>query len=421
MHYERWHVLTIHISLLIALCLCSCLAIKRAMAIWYARRGTPDGLRAAVKWDPGNPQYYDALATFMHLYADGDDWSHIVPLYETATHLSPSDAQLWADLGAGYDWAGRTDDAFRAFEHAHDLFPNSPDINWRLANFCIRTSRISEGLRALRIVLEGDSTARTRVFSLATNATRNTSAILDILPLQAPAFFDYLGFEVQRGDIAAAAEIWARVLQLGLPFELREAFPYLDALIQHRELDQLAGAWSALVERFPEQIARRVPGSNLITNGDFESHILNGGLDWRVVPTIGAAVSLESADTFDGSRALRISFEGSRNLDYGHVFQYVPVRPNTVYRFSAYMRVRGISTDSGPRFQVCDAYNMADLSVSTENLVGTSGWSEQHSEFTTGPDNRLLIIRVARPLSRKLDNRIVGDVWIDHVSLTADP
>jgi len=52
--------------------------------------------------------------------------------------------------------------------------------------------------------------------------------------------------------------------------------------------------------------------------------------------------------------------------------------------------------------------------------VGTSGWSSQHLEFKTTADTRLLIVRVARPLSEKLDNLIGGTVWIDRVSLTPE-
>ncbi len=84
-----------------------------------------------------------------------------------------------------------------------------------------------------------------------------------------------------------------------------------------------------------------------------------------------------------------------------------------------YMRVQGITTDSGPRFQIQDAYDSSKLSLSTDNLVGTSSWSPQQLEFKTGPKTRLLVIRVVRPASRKFDNQIAGTVWIDRLSLTA--
>jgi hypothetical protein len=270
------------------------------------------------------------------------------------------------------------------------------------------------------MVLQEDGTAGRKVFTLVSKATRDRQALLEMLPPQAPVFFEYINFRIEKGDIAGAEEAWTRLLQLNLPFDLRAAFPYLDALIQSKEVVRLSEIWSDLAQRFPTQIPRLVSGSNLVTNGSFESDILNGGLDWRVLPTEGVVVSLDSVGAFEGARALRVKFDGSRNVIYGHVFQYVPVQPKTRYRFSGHMRVQGITTDSGPRFQVCDAYNRTKLFVSTENLVGTSGWSEQHAEFTTLADTRLLLVRVVRPVSTKLDNQIAGTVWIDDVRLNLE-
>ena len=375
-----------------------------------------------MKLDPANPAYYDALGTLTHLYANSENSNEIVQLYERATRLSPHDAQFWADLGDGYDWAGRSSDALAAFQRARFLFPNSPDINWRLANFYIREGKIPDALDALRMVLLGDNTARRRVFTLATSATRDRSAILEMLPSRAADFFNYLDFQIERDDMNGAEETWTRLLQLNFVFALRDAFVYFDALIRHRQFEQLSQTWSALALRFPAEV-QTVPGSNpsnLVTNGSFESDIINGGFDWRVIAVDGAVVSFDSAGAFEGSRALRIAFQGSRNVDYSHVFQYVPVRANTRYRFSGRMRVQGITTDSGSRFQVCDAYNIGKVFVSTENLVGTSGWSEQFGEFTTLADTQLLLVRVVRPASGRLDNQIAGTVWIDSVRLDSE-
>jgi hypothetical protein len=416
----RWHTFAIRILLVTALSFSIYLAVRRAVAAAYFREGSPNAVQTAMIWDPANPEYCDAMGTLLHLYADRANSDEIVQLYQRATRLSPHDAHFWADLGAGYDWAGRSNDALDAFEHARRLFPNSPEINWRLANFYVRTGKTPEALLALRIVLQKDSTAGRKVFTLATNATSDGSALLKMLPPQPRIFFDYLNFLTEKGDLAGAEEVWARVLQLGLPFDLREAFPYLDALIQHGELRELSRVWSALAERFPAQIKHPASNSNLVTNGSFESDILNGGLDWRVLPTEGAAVSIESDGAAEGARALRIAFDGSRNIDYGHVFQFVLVQAKTRYRFSGQMRVEGITTDSGPRFQVSDAYNPGRIFATSENLVGTTGWTEQHAELTTFADTRLLLVRVVRSVSNKLDNQITGTVRVDDVRLVPE-
>lgn len=407
--------------LLLGLLFCIYKVVRRGTGDWYFRKESPASIQAAIKWDPDNPQYYDALGTLTHFYGNTKDLDASVAFYQNAARLSPYDAHFWSDLAAAYDWAGRTNDAMSAFERAIQLFPGSPEINWRFANFAFRNRRIPEGLRALRTVLAGSPTARRDVFQLATRATHNTGAILEeMLPLQASVFFDYLNFQIETDEMAAAEQVWLRLLQRNVPFDLRAAFPYFDALIQHREVSRLAAVWSTLTERFPSQIGPRTNAPNLITNGEFKFEILNGGLDWRVIPVEGAVVSVDSQDSADGSRALRVEFDGKRNADYEHAFQYVLVQPNTRYRFSGTLRTNGITTDCGPRFQIFDALDRSKLFLSTENVVGTAGWSPQQLEFKTTADTHLLVVRIARPASTKIDNQIRGAVWINQVTLTAE-
>src|SRR6267143_1261856 len=372
---ESTERILLRIGLPLALLFSIYLAGRRAIGELYFRKGVPASIQIAIRWDSDNPQYYDALGTLTHLYGITGNLNESVQSYENATRLSPYDAHFWSDLGAAYDWAGRTNDALSAFKRAIKLFPNSPEINWRFANFSFRAHKPPEALRSLQVVLAGNGPAQRDVFRLAVSATRDNRVILEMLPLRSSVFFDYLNFKMGAGDVMAAEQVWLRLLQLKLPFDLPQAFPYLDALIQHREPDRLVAAWSALAERFPSQIGPLVKGSNLVANGSFEHDILNGGLDWREVRVGGVVVSLDSQDAFEGTRALRIQFNGERNLDYGHVFQYVAVQPNRRYQFSGAIRVKGITTDSGPRFQVFDAFDMGKLFLSTENTLGTSGWS----------------------------------------------
>ena len=394
------------------------LVTRQAIGAWYFRKHSPQDIQTAIEWDPGNPEYYDALATLTHLYSSANP-ADVVRLSEKAAQLSPYNAGYWADLGAAYEWAGRNNDALRAFTRARALFPNSPEINWKAANFYVRTRRTSEALAALQKVLLEDGTKERQVFVLAVNATNDNQEILDqMLPSRASVILDYLNFQIEAGRMEAANQTWATLLELKLPFDLARSYPYLDALIQRRDVDRLTAAWAALCTRFPQEVCARESSPNLITNGDFAFAPLNGGLDWRVIQVQGAAVSEDASVGVTGSKSLRIDFDGKKNLEYGHVLQYVPVTSNTIYTFSAYVRAQGITTDSGPRFQVLDAYDPSKLFVSTENVTGTSDWSAHQLEFKTSPDTHLLIVKLARPASHKFDNQLAGTIWIARVTLS---
>lgn len=413
--------IVVRICLATALLVCIYAVLRRGMGAWYFQQKSPEAIQNAIRWDPYNPEYYDALATLRHLYADNENPDEQVKLYLHAASLSPRNAHFWADLGMAYDWAGNGNEAMRAFEQATELSPNSPDVNWKFANFCLRTARTSEGLQALGKVLIGGTVPREDVFALAAMVTPDENAILeDAVSHEAPILFDYLNYRAKAGDMAGAKQVWERLLALNSRFDLRMTFFYLDRLIEKRETHQLADAWSALARRFPERVGSLNAAPNLVANGGFESDILNGGLDWRVVPVEGARVSTDLQGAFEGGRSVRVDFDGTQNLDYGHLFQYVLVRPNTRYRFSGYMRAEGVTTDSGPRFQVCDPYDAGKGLLATKNVVGTSEWAEQRLEFKTAADTRLLLIRIARPPSSKFDNKIAGTVWIDGVRLTEE-
>jgi thioredoxin-like negative regulator of GroEL len=414
-------ILSVRVCLFLGLVYCTYLAARQGTAAWHFRRATPDEVQRAMQWDPGDPEYPDALATLLHHFADSGNPDEIMRLEETAVRLSPENADHWANLGAAYDWAGRRNDAQRAFVRALDLSPNSPQINWRLANFYVRSGKTVQALAALQKVLGEDAVPQRDVFALVVAATRDDAAILSLaLPPRAAIYFDYLNFRMARGDVEAARHAWYHLLESGLPFRLPQAFPYLDGLILRHEVDSLEETWRALAARFPEQLGPRLPAQNRVVNGGFESDPLNAGLDWRVLPVEGAAMAVDAQEFDEGVRSLRINFDGTRNVNFWHVFQYVIAQSDTRYRFSASLRVKGITTDSGPRMEIYDAYDMGRLYLFTEGLTGTSGWRVEQLTFRTPRETRLLIVRIARPASRKFDNRIAGSVWIDRVSLEAE-
>ncbi|HTS11316.1 MAG TPA: tetratricopeptide repeat protein [Candidatus Limnocylindrales bacterium] len=394
------------------------LAARQGIAAWYFHGSQPDDLAEAMRWDPANPQYPDALANVTHFYSDTANPGRIIQLCQTAVSLSPYNAHYWADLGSAYDWAGRPSDALRAFEHAHTLFPNSSEINWRLANFYARTGRISGALPLLRsVLLAGDVDSR-QVFALTSNAGADSEAVLNqMIPAQSSFLIAYLNFQATAGHSDAANAAWDYLLASHLPFEAAQALPYLDSLIQQRDLDAASAVWQELRERFPRQAAPPGPNGDVITNGEFSVPILDGGFDWRVIPVAGAAVHITRLAEPNEEGSLQIEFDGSQNLDYGNVLQLVRVQPRTRYQFSADLRTRDITTDSGPRFQVYDISDMAGLFYAAPNHTGTSSWSQDTLSFETGASTRLLVVRIARPASSKFDNKIAGILWVRRVVL----
>lgn len=406
------------IALIILFVVSIYVGVRAGIAGWYFEKHLPQDIETAEKWDPRDPQFPDALADLMRFYSENPNPEPVVELCEKAVRLSPNDAHNWADLGAAYDWAGRPNDALHAFERARDLFPDSPEINWRLANFYVRAGRVSESFPLLQKVLVEGGIDQNQVFSLATRATGDPERVIsEVLPEVAPFPEHYLNYLIGANKLDQAKIVWARLIESKQRFGLPTGVMYVNALIQKPDLDGASDVWSELTSRFPAQMDPRLAKSNLITDGDFTAPILDGGFDWRVFPVEGATVSIVPANP-GASGWLHIEFDGAHNVEYANVIQFIRVQPKTPYQFSGEIRTRSITTDSGPRFQIYDAHDMARLFISSENRIGTSDWWKERLSFRTGPETHLIVLRVARPASSKFDNKIRGEAWIRRVVLT---
>jgi hypothetical protein len=157
-------------------------------------------------------------------------------------------------------------------------------------------------------------------------------------------------------------------------------------------------------------------GPSLIFNGGFEFDAVNGGLDWHLDPRDGVDYGYDTAEHHEGSRSLRVTFDGSENFDFRHVFQQVPVKLSTRYHFSAFLRTADITTESGMRFVITFPENFLPPLV-LNSINGDKDWTEETADFTTGPQVHSVTIMLARLPSRKFDNKLRGSVWVDSVSL----
>jgi tetratricopeptide (TPR) repeat protein len=416
---SRYAIVTLRYLLLALMSLLMMSAARNGIAAYYFRQNLPAALQKAMVWEPSNPVYPAALANLLHLYGQSPDPNQVIHLYQTAVRLSPFDAGYLADLAQANDWAGRTDLSLPLFQRAQKLFPNSPDINWKLANFYIRSGNTEDALLALKKILSSNIIDKNQIFALSDRAGIDSVTVVDkLLPPDIPAYFAYLNFETQRGNFSAAQETWNRLLSLNSPFEPKEAFPFLDNLIKAHELDSASRVWSSLVSRFPDRIPSPASANNLITNGNLQADILDGAFDWRVFPVSGVAVNQDSIGPSVDARSLRVEFDGTQNLYYGSVLQFVPAQPRTKYTFSAFTRSQALTTEAGVGVQISHAYDPTKILGSTEPLMGTTPWSEQSFSFESPPETRLLIVRIVRLPSQKFDNKIAGAFWLSRVSLT---
>ena len=178
----------------------------------------------------------------------------------------------------------------------------------------------------------------------------------------------FLRLLISKQEVAAAENVWNHLIALNQEFSTKLAFPYFRFLIAKQEVAAAQTAWQQLAGVDPSLQPYLPSRENLIVNGGFEENVLNGGFDWWYESNTHAALAIDTSDFFSGTRSLSVTFDGRNPGDAG-IVQFIPVKPNTEYEFSAESRTEDIESASGPRFAIVDAYSNAPY-VLTDDLLG---------------------------------------------------
>ena len=219
---------------------------------------------------------------------------------------------------------------------------------------------------------------------------------------------------VAAGALVPAMAVWKQLASNRPSFPLPKAFPLLDLLLESNDADDAQIVWRQALSS-TAIMAQPASTGSLIWDGGFEQNLLNGGFAWRYLPVEGADIELDEETVHSGRRSLRVDFDGTGNVDFKNIWQYVAVEPNTRYRFGAYVRAQELSTDSGIRFEI-DQNGI--LPLLTPNIIGTQPWTLHDVEFSTGPETRVLRVVLRRTPSDRFGNKIRGTAWVDDISLT---
>lgn len=393
---------------------------KAYVADALAGRPTVNNLERAVKIDPGNADFHIQLGRLCEYNPLDVQLAKAEEHFRRATNVDSYDPQTWLELAAALEFQGRMEEAGRCLRRVHILAPNLPAYQWPIANFYLLQGNIDEAFRHFRVVLAGTTHYDNNVFGLAWKATDDGGKILrELIPEEVTTEFSYLNFLTSQGRLDEAQTLWKRIATGREAFPLNQSSPYLDNLISARRGGEAYQVWTDLQKKGIIRPSAVPSEQNLIWNGDFEDEMLNMGFAWRIAPVEGVYAGLDTVSYHSPSHSLLVQFPGKQNLQYRHVYQYVKVSPGQSYRLRAFMKTEGITTDSGPRLEVSDAYNAAALDKFTDDLTGTSdGWSSSLLDFSTGPETELIVVRLCRLPSKKLDNLIAGKIWLDDVRLT---
>ncbi len=393
---------------------------KTYVATLFARKATARNLGFALRLDPGNSDYHLQLGKLFQYSAEDFNPEQAVAHLKRATELNPRNPEPWVDLAAALESEGKASEAEACLRRADTLAPNDPVFQWAIGNSSLLRGEVDEAFRHFKVVLAGSSQYNPILFNTAWKASSDPKKILQqLIPDKVQTEFDYLYFLVGTGRYPEAQSVWQRIARSSESFPATRAAEYINNLIQTHRPQEAYQVWTDLRNKGLLKPTYEETSQNLVINGEFEESILNMGFDWRVTPLAELTVGLDATDYHSPGHAFLIEFSGKENVDYRNLFQYVRVTRGRSYRLHGFLKTEGITTDSGPRLEVRDAYDPSLLEKFSDDLRGSSAsWTSVTLDFTAGPRTDLIVLGVARLPSRRFDSLIAGRVWVDDLSLT---
>jgi tetratricopeptide (TPR) repeat protein len=415
---QKWLVAAAAVGLAVAYL---SFAGRECLAAWFGDRVDLAGLQRAARLDPSDADYHNRLGRYYELIAH--DPSAAIDPYRAAVQLNPHSARFWFDLASAYQVLGDNAGQTAALEHAIEADPTTPDVAWEAANLYLVRGENEKALREFHVVLGTDPSLVAVAIQFCWRVEPDVDALLrDVVPAHLDADIAFLSLLMSKGETSATAKVWAALMQVHEPLELRYVLQYFTYLIQHRDVDQASLAWQQAAGRLGGivdnashalELSAYLPAHNLVVNGNFSLDVLNGGLDWQYQKQSSVELTLDPSDFHGGRRSLLVTFDGPRVIDAG-IFQYIPVQPNSTYEFTGYYKTGEFDGAGGPHFTLQDMYNQT-VYYESDELKDAGFWKSATGEFTTGPDCRLLVLHIRRLPE---GSPIRGKLWVGDFHLT---
>jgi tetratricopeptide (TPR) repeat protein len=385
------------------------LAARAFLADHFSRRLDLASLQMAARLEPGNAEYQYRLGHyFLQTQQEPETASRF---FKSAIALNPHNAGYWLELSRT-DRRLANNDQQDALQHAIAADPSTPDVAWEAANFYWALGDTDKALQEFRVVLENDPYLPPAALERCWRIRPDVEALLrEVIPRNADVYSSFLDFLISKNEPAAAARVWTEMVRLQRPVDTRYVFDYVRFLVDKREVAQAHEAWRQAAGLSDLSGYQSSP-ENLVVNGDFSLPVLNGGFDWLYEKSSDVSLALDPTESHSGHRSLSIVFD-SRGIEDAGIRQLIPVEPNTKYQFSAYFKSQGLQGAGGPRFLLEDRFTGTNYFAS-EDLKDADFWREVGGAFSTGPDTRLLVLRIQRVPA---GNAIRGKLWIGGVRL----
>ncbi len=417
---------------------------------------SPEHLEPTLKWDPEADQAAFQLGRLYRDRVAHQDLGRALEYLQRAAELNPHSWEYGLELARCLELLNRDLDARQEYQRTISLNPHSAPYQWRFANFLLRADDREASLQHLARSVSLDPAYRKPLFDLLLRMGASSREVEQVWPrdqqsriilvesvLRKTRLSDsehwvdlidrswsqdpegvLLPKLLSRARQLGSAPLWfgfleqrlGRALRDRSPLTVSAAVPFLDYLVEIGRVKEAREYWLLLTRKNALIDSSYHRGDSLVWNGDFELPLIDGGgFDWRIYPSSGNLISISPAPESSGD-ALKLDFDGTENLNFSGLRQLVAIPGPGPYRLNYRVRAEGISTEEGLYFEVTDHSGERTL-VRTRQILKSVPWRTESAAFTVPPGVSSVWLLLRRNLSRRIDNRLRGKLWLDLVRI----
>jgi Carbohydrate binding domain len=361
---------------------------------------------AALRLSPGNPDAHYVRATIL----EPSNVSMAVAEYFEAVRARPDDYALWLSLARARELNGDNVGAATAARQAVSLAPYYAQPHYQLGNILLRSGRLDEGFKELRLAGASDPTLMPGIIELAWRLSSGKPEFVQraIAP-NTPEGYTALGqyFRVRHQTDAAIAMFAAAGEASLAPRQ-----SYVGELMSAKRFKDAARVWAM------GRANGALPGVMIDPGFEKESDLNEPGFGWRIGERQdGFRLSLDPANPREGRTSLKVEFTGAADQNAPMISQVVLVEPAQRYQLSFSVRAEGIVSGGLPEVIVFDPNTQTAL-VQSEELAKTSdGWRDYTLEFEAKPTTDAVQVIFQRRICSVSPCPIFGLLWLDAFSL----
>lgn len=364
----------------------------------------------AIRLAPRDAETHRAQAL---LFRQFKMYSEAAKQLEIAVSLRPSDDYLWLDLGTVRDELGDSEGALRAFDQAVARAPYYAHTKWQRANLRLRMGRYDEAFTELREAAKSNRRYLPTLLDLAWALSNQDAPLTQQLAGvdDSDSRITYTRFLARKGRGSETIEQF-RLVKSQMSDEYRREV--IRELLTANSYQAAFEVWSFGKTAITEGIH----------DGSFESVINLGeaGFGWEVLREPGrVSISVDPGQREEGTKSLRLSFDGNSEPSSRLISQTVLVKPLTRYRLEFSVKAKDIVSGGLPFIVVRPAAKDEILASSTTLPQSSDTWQKLSLEFATPENCDAVLLSLTRNNCATSPCPIFGILWLDSFSLKEIP